>query len=325
MPSQGKNSLLFDQREDEAVSIFLIEDLIKEYNSKVIETPSFLRKAPLSLRSFDINKKNLIIQPMSYEEINSIKFYELNSGDWFHLKKILSDQITPKGLVNNAPNLASGATILEVVNELGLKGKIEYKKIGEKIYVILKGRAKDRTILKGTRYLNTHPDIIRFGLAKISVQELYKVGFKTSILVYSGIKAIEGLGLYLTGEFESNIFSEIITDIPKLAISTAVGSASAGTVAMFGLPVALGAGIVFAVGISTNIALDLLDQKIQLTEKLSEAADVVWRNLNRVNDIPSYKQGNQNINTDLLNGLIDKDLEQQSKVSRAGEHLVYIV
>jgi hypothetical protein len=144
------------------------------------------------------------------------------------------------------------------VNELGLKGKIYYKTVGEKTYVILKGLPQDRAYLTGTRYLNTHPEIIRFSLAKVSLKDLYKTGFKSSLWVYCGIKALEGLDCLLNDDIEPSFFSNVGIDIPKIAINSLATAAIGTGVAVTGFSVAVGAGIVLIAGFGVGILLELL-------------------------------------------------------------------
>jgi hypothetical protein len=154
--------------------------------------------------------------------------------------------------------------------------------------VILKGYAGNRVNLKGTRYLNTHPEIVRFNMAKVSVTDLLKSGFKSSIILYGGIKAVEGVNLSLFGDgVNSNYFSAIGVDIPKLTITSMVSAAAGGAVVAIGMPVAAGAAVVLGVGILTGIGLDYVDQKLGITEKVSEAADTLWNNLKKALNSPS--------------------------------------
>lgn len=300
MSNQGKVSLSFNQ-EEESTSIFLLEDLIKEYNNKVIASPPYLKKYPLSLQPLH-SLSNPIIRPMTGQEIESMSPWKLEVSDWMRLKKILNNQMTPTGLISNVPNLVAGVSIVEIVNELGLMGKVTYKSVGDKTYVILKGYAKDRTILNGTRYLNTHPEIIRLGLAKVSVRDLYKSGFKSSFFVYGGIKTIEGLHCLLNNSVEPSFFSNVGVDIPKLLITNLVTAATAGAVVTTGFPIAIGAGIVLIVAVGSGILLDLFDQKIGLTEKLSETANIIWINLKKFSESSSACEDKFSMQTNLLNG-----------------------
>ena len=84
--SKQEISLSFPKEKEEEIAVFLLEDLIKEYNSSVIISPPYRNKYPLSLKS--LNEKNAIIRPMTQAEIDSLRFYELQAGEWHNLKKI---------------------------------------------------------------------------------------------------------------------------------------------------------------------------------------------------------------------------------------------
>lgn len=192
---------------------------------------------------------------------------------------------------------------MEMVSELGIKGRVTYKTVQHKTYVIIKGWAKERIHLQGTRYLNTHPEIVRLGLAKVSITELCKTGFKTSIMVYSGIKAMEGLQIYLEGDdLELSFFSKIGIDIPKLAINTFATAATGGAVVAAGFSAAIGAGIVLVAGFTTGLLLEHYDQKIGLTEKFSEAVETMWKNLKDIWN-NHLQEKTPTINQNLLEGL----------------------
>ncbi len=287
-------SVTFPEKEEEVACVFLLEDIIKEYNHKIASTPpsDHKKKVPLSLRPLTKSAANPVIRssiensaypvirPLTQEELNSLRNVELKENDSRILKNLLHNQYIKGGLVSNIPTIAQGVSLLEVMKELGLKGKVYYKTVGEKTYVILKGFPGKRHFLKGTKYLNTNPQIVQFGLAKVSVKSLFTSGFKASIWVYGAIKTLEATEMVLQeGELKTSFFSQIGTDIPKIAITSAVSAAAAGTVAAAGIPVAIGVGIVLVVGFAAGIALEYLDQKSDFTEKFNEAADKMWKSL----------------------------------------------
>lgn len=325
MSNQDKISLTFNN-EEETTSLFLIEDLIKEYNNHVLASPPFMKLYPLSLKPIEITSSNPIIRPMTKEEIEAMHMEELHAEDWHRLKQILKDQITPTGVLGNIPNVAAGVTILEMISILGLKGEVYHKTLGNKTYVILKGYAKDRNILNGTRYLNTHPEIVRFGLAKVTKTDLFKQGFKSSLWVYGSIKAVEATQLCLQEDgLDPSFFAKFGADIPKLAITSLVTAAVGGAVVAASLPVAVGAGIVLVVGIGTGIALEILDQKLGFSEKLTEAANTMWKNLQKLwgsSNAPA--QPTLSMNSNLLDGLIfGGPLLRHQQMFQKGDLYVY--
>lgn len=326
---ENEISISFPKEKDEVItSVFLLEDLIKEYNYKVIKGPAFnkMAKYPLSLRPISVKSNNPTISPMTKAEVESMRFDQFQGSDLMLIKQILKDQFDPtKGLASNIPTIAAGATMAELLNELGLKGQVYYKNVGDKVYVILKGLAGERYNLKGTRYLNTHPEIVRLGLAKVDVKTAFKTGVKSSLWVYGAVKAIQAIDMIMNdGQLKTSFFSEIVTDIPKVAITTVVAAAATGAVAAIGVPVAVGVGIVLVVGFAAGIALEFIDKKIGLTEKLNEAADTMWKNLKEKMNFFSINQEKLNHAWDPLQGLVfGGPFARSMKIIQNGNHLVY--
>jgi hypothetical protein len=326
MTNQEKISLLFNQ-EEETYSIFPLEDLIKEYNYKISITPACFKNHPLSLRPLNTIADNPFMQAMTKREIETMRIEEIHEADYIRLKKVIRDQVyTPAGFLGNIPNIITGVSMLEMLNVLGLKGKVYYKKVGNKTYVILKGYAGDRSILKGTRYLNTHPEIVRLGLAKLSFVDLTKAGLKVSIWVYAGIKAVEAVKLCFIDKkgFEPSFFASAGTDIPKLVIGSLVSAGAGVGVVALGIPVAAGVGIVLLISVGTAIALDYADQKAGLTEKLNEAANTMWINLKKSWNSYSNSMNKVSLNSDMSDGLIFGGSSLRlPEIIRNGEQYIY--
>ncbi|MFI5342590.1 MAG: hypothetical protein ACHQUC_00035 [Chlamydiales bacterium] len=295
------------EKEEEIISVFRAEDLIKEYNSRIFigSTSGPIKKHPLSLLPINVNSGFPVIRAMTPYEIESWHRRELREHDQMLIKNVLQDQYSIKGLFTNIPNLVAGVSFIELTRELGLMGRVSYKTVGGTTYVIIKGYAGRRSNLQAARYLNTNPQIVRFGIAKVSVKDRIKKGFRISILIYGGIKIAEATEmLWNEGKLESDFFSQMDIDITKLTITNLVAGAAGGAVALAGVPVALGAGIVLAVGIVTGIALDMIDKKLGLAKKLSEAADRMWNNLKEKWKTLSSNLDNSCVDWDPLGGMV---------------------
>lgn len=275
-------------RDDAEAYVFPLEALIREYNSKLIHSPSKgENKQPLSLlpvkpesrlsktgSTLDAKSYPLTIRAMTEEEVKNMRDKEMRQRDWNLLKDIFQKQLSGPGFMSNIPLIANTVTLTELAKDIGWTGSIYYKSVGEQIYVILKGSPASRNIFKGTRYLNGHPDIVRFGLAKTNVLRTFRAGFKGSILLYCGVKAVEAVTMLLEhGELKTSFFSSIVTDIPKLAITSAVTALATAGVVAAGVPIAIGVGVVLAVGFFTGIALDYIDRKNGITEKVNDTAN----------------------------------------------------
>ncbi len=326
-----------EENEDDHASIFLLEDLIKEYNQKILNGPSFIKgkKYPLSLRLPNLRGDQTIIRPMTMEEIEAMNIGERKENDWMIFKEVLKDQVTPKGVISKIPHVAAGVTLIEIIKELGLHGKIYYKTLGEKIYVILKGNSMLRSILKGTRYLNTHPEIVRLGLAKVNVTTALKIGFKTSLIFYGAAKAAEGIQMYLEdGELRPSFFTDVPAELTKLMISNLIGTAVGTVIVVAGTPLAVGAGIALVVGIGVGIGLDYLDKKISFTKTVSNATEEMWKNLKEWwNTIPhtevQAKKGGAFfpspffLGNPLVGFAFSGQLAHSQRIIQRGDHFVY--
>jgi hypothetical protein len=296
-------SLSFPE-EEEIYSIFLKEDLIKEYNHKILKSPAFTqdKNVPLCLSTF--NSNGPFISPMTDRELQRMRSTELHGNNWRILENVLKDQVSLKGIIGHIPNVAAGITLVELIREIGLKGEVYYKTVKGKTYVIIKGYPGQRTLLKGTFYLNTHPQIMRLGLSKVTVANGLKSGFKVSFLVYGVIKEAEALEMILVeGGLKPKFFTEMPAEVSMVAINTLIAAAASGAVALAGLPVATGIGVVLAVSITAGILLDLLDQKTGFTQKLSDATETLWKNMKKWWNVSPQIEKKSNPR-DLLEGII---------------------
>lgn len=309
-----------EENEEEVLSVFLLEDLLKEYNHKIAYSPisPLKKRVPLSLQPIEenyyapyirptskISSSTITISPMTEKELFLIPRHHLKGNDWFLLRSIMSKHLEPKGIVSNTPDIAQFPVLINVISELGLKGQVYHKTVGNKTYVILKGSPASRTILKGTRYLNDNPKIVQFGLAKTNVKTLFKSGIKTSVWIYGAIKALEAVEMVVEeGELKTSFFSQLVTDVPKLAITSAVTAAAGGAVVAAGVPVAIGIGIILVVGFVTSVALEYFDQKGGITEKVDEAAEKMVKDLISYMNEPSNNSQRLSSHWDPQHGLI---------------------
>lgn len=279
MAPKAKNiQLQLPANEEETIYIFPLEDLVKEHNNKSIIRPFSTRNNQLTGNSINLNTSSIGPAIRGVDEDMTVGPYEVT--DAHALNKALKKQTEPKGIAKNAKNFAKLAMIAGMIEEIGLRGKVYYKTVNGKTYVILKGNPAQRAVLKGTRYLNTNPQITQLGLAKVNVKSVFVKGFKISFLVYGALKAIEAVEIILNDdEFKPSFFTEAGTAIPKIAVSSLFTAAAAGIVATTALPVAIGMGLVLIAGIGFGIAVEYFDQKFELTKKLNEAADKMWENL----------------------------------------------
>lgn len=294
MVQTNKTTLQFPNTEEE-IYIFQIEDLFKEYNHKVMISSLITRQNSLNLNSLHPS-----IGPV--EEDITWGPHEVKGGEILH--NALKKQIKPEGIAKNTKYIAKLATIAGMIDQIGLRGQVYYKTVKGKTYVILKGNPAQRHVLKGTRYLNTNPQITQLGLGKVNFKSTFVKGYKMSFWVYGGLKAIEAVKLIIEdGKLQPRFFSEAGTAIPKIALSSLFTAAVATGIAATAMPVAVGAGIVLMAGFAFGIAVECFDQQIGLTKRLNEAADKMWENLKKDQNISTKNQNKSGVICNPLLGL----------------------
>ncbi|NGX42612.1 MAG: hypothetical protein K940chlam7_00892 [Chlamydiae bacterium] len=264
--------------EEEPVSFLLLEDLIWEYNERIQKGRGFgSEKHPLSLRLPVFNGGETIISPMTEEEINEMNLKDQRENCWM---KVLLSNFTPAGLVRNIPNIREGIRLKEVIRELGLQGKIVYRTVKDNIYVILKGNQKLREVLTGTRYRNSHPKIVKFGLSKVNFTTALKGTAITALIFYGCAKTVDGLSMYFEdGELRPGFFSEIPAEITKLTISSIAATAVGVGLVTFGAPIAVGIGLALVAGFAADIILEHFDKQTGFTKAVADATERLVSNV----------------------------------------------
>lgn len=186
-------------------------------------------------------------------------------------------------------------------------GRVYFKNYGGKTHIILKGAPGLRTILTGTRYGVQNAKVINMGLGRAGVRASARGGTIVSIFLLTAwniadfvLRDDATLGQLLGG---------IAGDVSKAALAGGIGyMAGAAVVGTVVGTFALGPLVVaVVVGIGVGLALDWIDNRFQLTQKLQTAID---EGIARVNaEIERQKQGlldrGANALGNLAAGLID--------------------
>src|SRR3954463_6274338 len=97
MLNQNVSITFHEEQEEKIASVFLLEDLIKEDNHKIVSNSLFVQKKKVLLSLRPLGKISPhktssdypIIRPMTKEEVNSMKGTELKRNDWQLFKNIL--------------------------------------------------------------------------------------------------------------------------------------------------------------------------------------------------------------------------------------------
>jgi len=146
--------------------------------------------------------------------------------------------------------------------------RVYFKTYGGKAHIVFKGRAGIRRILTGTRYGVQNAKVINMGLGRAGVIKSAKGGTIVSIFLLTAWNIAD---YFIRDEATlGQLIGAVAADVSKAAIAGGVG-AMAGA-AMVGTAVgtfALGPlAVAVVVGIGVGVALDWIDNRYQLTQKL---------------------------------------------------------
>lgn len=162
--------------------------------------------------------------------------------------------------------------IRRLVKEVGIKGRCYFKSYNGKIHVIFKGYPGLRRVLNSPRYGVVNPKVIGLGIGRPGLAKSVKGGTIVSVVLLTAwniadyvIRDEATLGQLLGG---------IAGDVSKALIAGGVGYAAASTAIALGMTVAAGPLVIaVVVGIGVGMALDALDKKYRLTERLQKQVD----------------------------------------------------
>ncbi len=224
--------------------------------------------------------KRLEKQLRSDLKTNAESLHMMSSNDiltiWSkHTKKPIESivDIAKKGAGYVSPTL-DAVTIARVAKDLGIKGKIVTKVVQGKQYIIFKGYAGLRSIFTGTRYLATNPKVIDMAIGNLGVGKTILKGTRLTIILTIPINIFK----FIVSDkmTMSQLIGTTASDLAKIAISTAAGSAAAFAVGAI-TTIAIGPLVAaVAVGVLVGIALDMVDDKYGLTDKLIKGIEDFW-------------------------------------------------
>jgi hypothetical protein len=173
----------------------------------------------------------------------------------------------------------------KILKELGSDvDKVVIKQYAGKSYVIFKGYAGNRKILKGTRYLANNPKVVRMAIGPKGITSSVKSGFVISIVLSVGIE-IFNYFIQDTATL-SKLLGTVTSDIMKIgfsSIAAAVAGLTIGTATVLGTAAATPLIVAIAVGVVTSIALEKIDGKIGATRALIAAYEQMGINLTAIN------------------------------------------
>lgn len=203
-------------------------------------------------------------------------------------------------------------TMAKLVGDLGSFGAKAYiKSYGGKPHIILKGHPGLRRILTGTKYGIKNPKVVSMGLGRAGAVAAAKQGGILTVFLLSAYRVVD---FVLTDEATlSRLIGTLATDIVKVGLATGASIAVATFVA--GLTtIAVGPIIaVVFVGVVSTYALDSLDQRYHLTERVISALDEMG------DDASSFIERKQrelaNAAVEMADSIIDHAIESARSIA----------
>lgn len=192
--------------------------------------------------------------------------------------------------------IADSLVAMKILKDLGISGKAVMKNVSGKSYVILKGLPGKRNILTGTRYLATNPKIIKMAIGTKAVNRSILKGSMITLVITIPLTIVDAC---LKDQVSiGTLLGSVASDITKVLIAS--GAASLAAMAV-GAITTLAAGPLIAaifVGVAAGMALESLDQRYGITDKLVAAIDEELNSLYE-RTIGDFKRGVQRIENHL--------------------------
>ena len=161
-------------------------------------------------------------------------------------------------------------TARKLLQEFGIRSQqVVIKTYNGKRYVIFKGYPGLRKILKGTRYLQNNPKVVRMAIGPKGIIKSAKGGFVITVVLSVGIEVFD----YMIRDEAtlSTLFGTVTADVVKIGLSSiagAVAGLAVGSAAVIGSVAGAPLIAAIAVGIATGLVLDRIDRKIGATAAL---------------------------------------------------------
>jgi hypothetical protein len=161
-------------------------------------------------------------------------------------------------------------TAFKICRELGINGRVAVTTAADsRSYVIVKGYPGVRSVLTGTRYLETNVKVVKLAIGRVGLAASIAEGTILTIVLYVGIDMLEYI---LEDHVTLTMLSgKLATDLMKVGISS-IAATAAGLI-MGGMTTIAAGPLVAAiiVGTITGWALDEMDKKYGATAQLADA------------------------------------------------------
>ncbi len=170
-----------------------------------------------------------------------------------------------------AGNIYDSRGVYDVIREFKRFSITATEYVGEngRKYIHISGYAGLRRIITGTRYGASHPQMLSMGIGQQGLSSNIVKGLKFCILFSIGYRTIEGIfkDEYTLAEFIGNITMDMAKTAIVAATSFIAGSLLTASVFIGGSIIAV-VIVVFIIGFLSAAALDYLDKKYRISEKL---------------------------------------------------------
>ncbi len=199
-----------------------------------------------------------------------------------------------------------GVSLTKLFSDLGVTVFKAYtRNYGGNPHIIFKGYAGQRKVFNAVKYGASHPQIVKMGIGKVGATHTAKTGGVISIVFMSGFRVAD---FFLRDNATlSQLIGGLSMDVAKIATSTAVsialGTAAATTFTAAIVPLI----VVLIAGAGVSMALDILDDKFKITEKVVAAIEEMQNNLQR--NLEHQKDKLTDTTGDIVDSVIDATIE----------------
>lgn len=192
-------------------------------------------------------------------EKDLIELAKNNNLDYVGVARTASGYAAPSLDVN---------TLRKVIRDLGFTGRAYTKLVNGKKYIIFKGRPGLRKIFTGTRYLSNNAKVVDMIIGKQGVIKSAIQGARLTIFLTVPLIVLQHV---LKDRF---LMEELLADLGvsliKVGISSIVGAVFAVGAGAVTTIVSLPIAVAIVVGVATSYALDKLDAKYGITDRLTK-------------------------------------------------------
>ena len=190
---------------------------------------------------------------------------------WDSLQVPTLTELNAVGLArrNSAPYISpilDAYTLSLVCKDLGLKGKAVAKVINGRQYIVLSGYAGLRTYLPGTVYSMKNRKIIQMAIGTLGIKNMVRSGARLTICLAVPLTILECiLNDYAT---MASLIGNVASDLAKIGIGAILSAIAGLTIGAVMSTAVLPIIATITVSVLSGIALEAIDSRYGLTDKL---------------------------------------------------------